>query len=145
MRKPYQRWTMALACATIVGVTANQASSSIKLGGVLKGGAIVVAIRTFGTEVDKTINTVLAQRGLSYEGATKVVPIVSVGRGVNIGAAQVQGAKSFVDDVRAVGQVETRLGDFDGRLLIPTNTSTPGKDFRRIEGVGVSAVIDFRI
>lgn len=145
MKKHLQRWPLALACAAMVGMAADQASSGIRLGGILKAGGIVVAVRTFGPEINKTINTLLAQRGLSYDGATKVVPIVSVGRGINIGAAQVQGAKSFVDDVRAVGQVETRLGDFDGRLLIPTSTSTPGRDFKRIEGVGVSSVIDFKI
>lgn len=148
-RNSFQRWTLALACAAAVGAAANQATAGLKLGGalgdVLKVGGIVVAVRLFGSEIDKTINTLLAQRGLAYDGATKVVPIFSIGRGVNVGAAQVQGAKSFVDDVRAVGQVETRLGDLDGRLLIPTSTTTPGKEFKRIQGVGVSSVIDFRI
>jgi len=149
MKRQIQRWALALTCAASVGAVANQASAGLRLGGslgdVLKVGGIVVAVRVFGSEINKTINTLLAQRGLSYEGATKVVPIVSVGRGVNVGAAQVQGAKSFVDEVRAVGQVETRLGDLDGRLLIPTSTTTPGKEFRRIQGAGVSSIIDFRI
>jgi hypothetical protein len=133
----------------MVGLAADRASSSISLGGslgkVLKAGGIVVAVRVFGSQINKTINSLLAQRGLSYEGATKVVPIVSVGRGVNIGAAQVQGAKSFVDDVRAVGQVETRLGDLEGRLLVPLNTLTPTKGYEKIVGVGISSIIDFKI
>jgi hypothetical protein len=149
MYKNIRRWPLALVCAALIGMTANQASHAIRLGGslgsVLKAGGIVLAVRLFGSEMNKTINTLLAQRGLSYDGATKVVPIVSVGRGVNVGAAQVQGAKTFVDDVRAVGQAETRLGDLEGRLLFPLNTSTPTKGYKKIEGVGVSAIIDFRV
>jgi len=149
MIKQLQRWTLALSCAAMVGFTADRASSSIHLGGglgtVLKAGGIVVAVRLFGNEMDKTINTVLVQKGLAYDGATKVVPIISVGQGAEVGAAQVQGAKSFVDDVRAVGQLETKLGDLEGHLLFPLNTLTPTKGYQKIQGVGVSSIIDFRV
>lgn len=148
MMKRLQRWTLALACAAMIGFAADQVAA-IRLGGtlksVLKAGGIVVAVRVFGSDINRTINGLLGQRGLAYEGATKVVPIVSVGRGVNVGAAQVQGAKSFVDDVRAVGQAETRLGDIEGQLLIPLNTLTPTKGYQKIEGVGVSTIIDFEV
>jgi hypothetical protein len=149
MRDQFQRWMVALACAALIGFAADQARSSISLGGtlgkVLKVAGIATAVRMFGPEINKTINTLLAQRGLSYEGATKVVPSLSIGRGAYIGAAQVQGAKSFVDDVRAVGQAETRAGDIELQLLIPLNTSTPTKGYKKIEGVGVSSLIDFEI
>jgi hypothetical protein len=140
---------VALGCAALLGFTANQASHALSLGGslgtVLKVAGIGAAVRTFGPEINKTINSVLAQRGLSFAGATKVVPTLSIGRGAYIGAAQVQGARSFVDDVRAVGQAETRVGDVDLQLLIPLNTSTPTKGYKKIEGVGVSSLIDFEI
>src|SRR5262249_52331785 len=127
----------------------DRASCSIGLGGalgsVLKAGGIIVAVRMFGNEINKTINTLLLQKGLAYEGATKVVPIISVGNGKEVGAAQVQGAKSFVDDVRAVGQIEAHLGDLEGQLLVPLNSLTPGKDIGKVKGVGVSSIIDFRI
>lgn len=149
MKKQLQRWTLALTCAAMLGFTADRASSSIRLGGglgtVLKAGGIIVAVRVFGNEINKTINTLLVQKGLAYEGATKVVPIISVGRGAQVGAAQVQGAKSFVDDVKAVGQLETKLGDLEGHLLFPLNTLTPTKGYDKIKGVGVSSIIDFKI
>jgi hypothetical protein len=82
---------------------------------------------------------------VAYHGATKVVPILSVGSGAYVGAAQVIGAPEKVNDVRAVGQVETRLGDVQGKLMIPTTSSTPGKEIKKVKGVGLGALIDFEI
>jgi hypothetical protein len=144
--KRYTRGLSLVAAAALIGLGAESASARIpKLGGFLKAGGIVFAVRQFGGEINKVINGALAQRGVAYEGATKVVPILSVGRGIYVGAAQVVGAPEKIKEVRAVGQVETRLGDVGGNLLVPTNTSTPGKDFRKIQGVGVGALIDFEI
>jgi hypothetical protein len=137
---------MALTAAALIGAAAQTASARIPdLGGVLKAGGIIFAVRQFGGEINRVITGVLNQRGVPYQGATKVVPIVSVGRGIYVGAAQVAGPPEQVREVRGVGQVETRLGDLDGSLLVPTNTTTPGKDFSKIQGVGVGALIDFEI
>ena len=144
-----KRYTQAFAlaaAAALIGVGAESASARIpKLGGLLKAGGIVIAVRQFGGEINKVINTALLQRGVAYQGSTKVVPILSVGSGVYVGAAQVIGAPEQIRDVRAVGQVETRLGDGQGKLLVPTNTTTPGKDFRKVKGVGVGSLVDFEI
>jgi hypothetical protein len=135
-----------VVAAAFIGLASGAASARVpSLGGVLKAGGIVLAVRQFGDEINKVVNGMLSQRGASHEGATRVVPVLSVGRGVYIGAAQVVGAPEQVRQVRAVGQVESRIGDVDGSILVPTNTSTPGKDFRRIRGVGIGALIDFEI
>jgi hypothetical protein len=144
--KRYTRGLALVATAALIGVGADSASAKIpKLGGFLKAGGIVFAVRQFGGEINKVINGALAQRGVAYEGSTKVVPILSIGRGAYVGAAQVIGAPEQIKDVRAVGQVETRLGDVGGNLFVPTNTSTPGKDIHRVKGVGIGALIDFEI
>src|SRR5688572_2075351 len=96
--------------AGAIGLGAGSASARLpSVGGVLKAGGIVFAVRQFGGEINKVINMALQQRGISYSGATKVVPILSVGTGAYVGAAQVIGAPEQVQDVRAVGQVETRF------------------------------------
>jgi hypothetical protein len=138
----------ALLVAGMLGAVAGRASA----GGILKGGigtaikvfGIGFAVRQFGPEINSTINTLLQQKGLAYEGATKVVPIISVGKGINIGAAQVQGDPDAVDQVRAVGQAEIRVGDVGLQKLFPVNTSNPAKGYREIKGAGVSSIIDFR-
>ena len=84
--------------------------------------------------------------GGNHEYATKVVPIISFGSGGHIGAAQVMGSSEQVARVEAVLQVE---GDFNGRTfrvkaLIPSDSKNPLK-FSRVQGVGVSAVIDVKI
>lgn len=146
MMKRGKRGLALAATAALIGLGADTASARIpNLGDVLKVGGIVFAVRQFGGEINNVINAALQQRGVAYSGATKVVPIISVGRGAYVGAAQVIGAREQVRQVRAVGQVETRLGDIQGNLFVPTNTSTPGKDMRRVEGAGVGALIDFEI
>ncbi|MHB0998951.1 MAG: hypothetical protein ACYC27_06865 [Armatimonadota bacterium] len=111
----------------------------------LKVFGISYVVRRFGGQINDFIDRLAGQRGVKWEGTTKVVPIFSVGAGAYVGAAQVQGPPDRVDDVRGVGQVETRIGDFRGRLMIPVNTTTPGKNLDRISGVGISALVDFRI
>src|SRR5688572_28888444 len=124
--------TFALgAAAALIGFGAESASARIpKLGGVLKATGVVFAVRQFGKDINKVINTALQQRGVEYAGATKVVPIFSVGNGIFVGASQVIGAPQQVDQVRAVGQVETRLGDVQGRLFVPTTSSTQCKEIK---------------
>src|SRR5947207_104954 len=111
MRQRLQRTALALTCAALIGVTAGQAVARFGsgLGTILKVGGIVLAVKMFGSDINKFINTLLAQHGWSYEGATKVVPIIAIGQGGYVGAAQVQGAKSFVDEVKAVGQLDAKI------------------------------------
>lgn len=100
-------------------------------------------VSRFGGEINDFVTGLAGQRGVQWEGATKVVPIVSIGQGAFIGAAQVVGAPAQIDRARAVGQLETTIGGVRGRLLIPVNTTNPTRNVERIPGVGVSAIIDF--
>ena len=145
------RWgapVAALALATSVGsgVAAAGPFDGI-LGKGLKVAGIGFLVKQFGPGINRAINKVLLQHGVKYKGKTKVVPIISVGSGAQIGAAQVQGEATRVKKVRYVGQLELRLGRFRGKSLIPVHSITPGKkgSFQRVTGTGVTAIIDFRI
>lgn len=115
------------------------------IGDALKLFGISYVVRHFGGQINSFINKLAGQKGIKWEGTTKVVPIFSIGAGAYVGAAQVQGPSDLVDNVKAVGQVETKISSFRGRLLVPVNTSKPGKNLTRIKGVGISALVDFKI
>jgi hypothetical protein len=119
-----------------------------QLGSILKGGAIALAVSKFGPEINRFINTVTGQRSVGVTEATKVVPILSVGDSGYLGAVQVAGPDDLVDKVQAVAQLEARtktLGGVRIRALIPVSTKTPSKGINRINGVGVSAIVDFKL
>jgi len=113
---------------------------------ILKAGGIAVIVDRLGGDMDKAINR-LTNTKPDKNFATKVVPIISAGNGAYIGAAQVMGKPELVRQVQAVAQVE---GDFMGRevrlrALIPISTKNPQRNLKRVEGVGVSAIVDIRI
>ncbi|OYT71954.1 MAG: hypothetical protein CFK49_05355 [Armatimonadetes bacterium JP3_11] len=113
---------------------------------ILKAGGIAVVVDRLGGDMDKAINR-LTNTKPDKNFATKVVPIISAGNGAYIGAAQVMGKPELVRQVQAVAQVE---GDFMGRevrlrALIPISTKNPQRGLSRVEGVGVSAIVDIRI
>jgi hypothetical protein len=110
---------------------------------VVGGGAVVTAI---AGPINEFINTVTLNRGAKLQGATKVVPIVSVGDATHIGAAQVGGAsKAAVDKTQAVAQIETSFKGIRIKILVPIDSLNPLKQFRRVQGVGVTAIIDAKI
>lgn len=143
------RKVVALALVIVLCLMAflpMAASSSSLIGQLIKIFGIGYVVSRFGPQINKFINGLSGQHGVKWEGLTKVVPIVSVGQGGYIGAAQIQGDPNDVSKVKAVGQLETRISSFRGRLLIPVNTVNPtSKDIKRVPGVGVSALIDFKI
>ena len=132
--------SLTLLLPSVVCAQSGLIETALKLFG------ISYVVRRFGGQINNFINGLAGQRGVRWEGTTKVVPIFSVGQGGYVGAAQVQGSPDRVDDVRAVGQVETRISSLRARLLVPVNTSSPTSgNLRRIQGVGISALIDFRL
>ena len=126
---------LLLSAAQIV--QANSAvRSAMRIGGI---GAIV---STFGSEINNFINRLTFQQGSGNDFATKVVPIISVGSRRAIGAVQVTGSQELVNRTQAVVQTEGRLlGSVRVRALIPSDSSNPLR-FNRVQGVGVSALID---
>ena len=111
--------------------------------GIIGGGALVKAI---AGPIDDFINTVTLNRGAKFQGYTKVVPIVSMGNGAHIGAAQVGGtSKHSVDQTQAVAQLEVDFQGIRARVLIPIDSLNPLQQFRRVQGIGVTAIIDVKI
>ena len=120
---------------------------AIGLGDILKVGGIALVVDKFGPQLDKFINKLTVNTNVPADVGTKVVPIISVGKGGYIGAAQVMGPKDAVERVKAVAQLE---GSFSGRTfrikaLIPVGSKDVGKGINRVQGVGISAVIDVHI
>ena len=139
---------IALALVLAIGLTVSVpgiAYAGSVIDTALKIFGIAYVVRVFGGEINDFINGLTGQHGVEWEGATKVVPIISVGSGTYVGAAQVQGPPDRVAEVRAVGQVETRISNLRGKMLLPINTTNPTRKLTRIRGVGVSALVDLKI
>ena len=110
---------------------------------IFGGGALVKAI---GPQLNDFINTLTFNRGVRFDGYTKVVPIVSIGNGTRIGAAQVGGVtKDALDRVKAVGQLEGEFNRIRAQALIPIDSENPLQQFKRVQGVGVTAIIDVKL
>lgn len=127
-----------LVLGSVVGYT--------QLDKVLKAGGIALIVDRLGGDMDRALNR-LTNTKPDANFATKVVPIISAGNGAYIGAAQVMGKPDLVRKVQAVAQIE---GDFMGRdvrlrALIPISTKNPQRSIDRVEGVGVSGIIDIRL
>src|SRR5712692_9436958 len=137
-----------IATALIVGVLIGGAVQAVKIFG------IGYVVKTYGSQINDAINTLMLNNKAENKLKTKVVPILSVGIGIAstnpgayIGAAQVQGPVAAVNKVEAVAQIEGAL--FDAiRLkgLVPVDSLNPiAGNLHRVYGVGVTALVDFRI
>ncbi len=117
------------------------------LGDILVIGGVILVVSTFGDQINNFINDTLRQNQVELAGASKVVPIFSVGQGAYIGAAQVIGLPVNVRQTQGVASVNVSIGNLTGSALVPITTRRPsgGTGLNRVSGVGVSAVIDFRL
>ncbi|SHJ35062.1 hypothetical protein [Propionispora hippei] len=141
-----KRFVSGLLLICLLSVTAVPVTQAFSLGDILKVGGISVLISKFADPLNNFINTLTFKHGAGSDFATKVVPILSLGNGGYLGAAQVIGSQELVDQTEAVIQME---GEFNGRqfrvkALIPVNAKSV-TNFSRVNGVGVSAVIDVNI
>ena len=134
----------ALFAGSVTNISAFNLGSI--LGGVVKVGGIGFLVDKYGESINSAINSVMMKEGAGTNYATKVVPIVSIGNSGYIGAAQVIGDADQVAKVEAVGQLEISWNDklFRIKGLIPMDSKNP-TSFSRVQGVGVSAVIDVRV
>ncbi|MGQ9879614.1 MAG: hypothetical protein ACUVSV_01960 [Armatimonadota bacterium] len=116
------------------------------LGGkeVLAAAAVAVAVKNAGNQLNELINKLSLRKGA--EEFTKVIPMATLGENAYIGGAQVSGAAADVDKVEGVWQYEDLFsnGVFRVKVLIPTDDLNPLK-LRRVNGVGLTAVIDMRV
>lgn len=139
-----------VGCAATMIMQAQPAHAFIDLGDLLKGGVKAVGIgalvNQYDTKIDKAINDLMNNNKAGTNAATKVVVIISPLGNKHIGAAQVVGPKAQVDKVKAVVQLETSFMNKMFRLkgVVPADSTDPTK-FNRVEGVGVSAIIDVKI
>ena len=145
-----KRLAVCVLAASLLGTGAMMNVSAFSLGsvlgGVVKVGGIGFLVSKYGESINSAINSVMMKEGAGTNYATKVVPIVSIGNNGYIGAAQVIGDADQVEKVKAVGQLEVSWNDklFRIKGLIPMDSTNPSS-FSRVQGVGVSAVIDVRV
>ncbi|MDI9371279.1 MAG: hypothetical protein GX181_08695 [Synergistaceae bacterium] len=140
-KKTVAAWSLAML---LLGGGVCAAFDLGDLIGVIGGGFVIT---TIAGPINDFINTITLNRGVKVEGHTKVVPIVSIGSGTHIGAAQVAGPKGEpVGSTKAVAQVEASFRDrLRVKILVPIDSENPLQRFRRVQGVGVSAIIDYRL
>jgi hypothetical protein len=148
------KWTcliaMLLMWAFLLGVgAAPNPVQALDLGGsigdLVKIFGIAWVVDHFSGQINKAINSALAQHDAAVEGYTKVVPIIRFGggKGTAVGAAQVMGPREQVEKVKAVGEAELNLlGAVRARALLPISTR---KSLTIVPGVGVSANIKFPV
>lgn len=147
MRKYRRGLKMAAAITAIAALTAGRAAMAFDLGDALKilgGGAIIGGV--LAEPANELINTVTFNRGIATTQTTKVVPILSAGQGAKIGMAQVAGPGEAVNTCKAVLQIETTIGSsVRANILVPIDSTNPFQGIRRVQEVGVSAIIDYRL
>ena len=148
MKKKIVAAMVAFSVATVgvVGVQQAQAFNlGSLLGGVLKVADVNFFIDKYADSINGFLNNLLKQNNLSTTYSTKVVPIVSLGGGAHIGAAQVTGPSSEVERVEAVAQIEASFNSVARvKGLVPIDSKNPSTA-NRIQGVGISAIIDLKI
>ena len=146
--KTIERKICALLVAVAIFASAGMASASI--GNILRDGAIIVgggaAVTLLSTQLNDFINTATLNRGMQFDGYTKVVPIVTFGSDTRIGAAQIgANTKDAMERTQAVAQLEVTFQAIRISILIPIDSLNPVQQFRRVQGVGVTAIIDVKI
>jgi hypothetical protein len=112
-------------------------------GDVLKAGAIAVATKEFGPQINGSINTMFKNEASIPDGSTKVVPYLDVGTKAHIGMMQVAGPADRVSKVKAVWQYDQLFdsGRVRLRALVPSDSVNP-LSIHRVKGVGCTALID---
>ncbi|MBO4548030.1 MAG: hypothetical protein J5758_02335 [Abditibacteriota bacterium] len=137
----------AVSLSLLISVAAASVCAGFNLGSLLGGIAVGVLVETYGGEINSFLNHLLNENQLDTKSATKVVIILSLGDGKEIGMAQVTGDKERVDRVKAVLQLESNKTfgtPLRLRGLVPVDKKS-AKGAARVEGVGVSAIIDIRL
>lgn len=114
---------------------------------VLKALGAGVLVHALAGPLNDFINTVMMNHGTPNRDTTKVVPIVTVGQGIEVGAAQVSGTKDLVDKVKNVVSVTTTFDKgkrSQVQALIPNSSSNPLQLYR-VYGVGITAIVDYKL
>lgn len=120
--------------------------ATAQLGQILKGGGVAFLVSKFGKDINSGINKLTNTKDRTSTYATKVVPIISGGDGTEVGAVQVMGPPSAVNQVNAVAQVEGNFRQLGVRIraLVPVRTRNI-TSIKRVPGVGMSGLIDLKL
>lgn len=121
-------------------------AQAVGIGSILKVGSVILVVSIFGHQINTIIHNALGQRSAAVAGATKVVPVFSVGSGAYIGAVQVVGMPMDVQATQGVAAIRVSIGNLSGTKLIPISTKKPsdGDGLSRVNGVGISEIIDLQ-
>jgi uncharacterized membrane protein YfcA len=139
---------------SLVGGLALQALAQNVIVQAIKLFGIGYVVKTYGSQINDAINTLMLNNKAQNRDKTKVVPILSVGVGIisgnpgsYVGAAQVQGPAAAVNRVQAVAQIEASfLSAVRIKGLVPVDSLNPlAGNLHRVYGVGVTAIIDFQL
>jgi hypothetical protein len=117
------------------------------LNSVVKGAVGIFAVQAIAGPLDHFINSVMLANNVGNRDKTKVVPIVTVGSATYLGAAQVTGPASAIDQVKAVGEFAAQWnnGVWQVRALVPVDNVDVLHGFKRVYGVGIDAVINAKL
>lgn len=134
----------AMLTVSLLAAGGTAVTQAFSLGSILKVGGVTVLVDKFGDQINDFLNKLLMKNGVGTDYATKVVPVLSIGTGKYIGAVQIVGPTAQVDKVKAVGQLEGSFNDIArAKALIPLE-SVDITHLSRVQGVGVSAIIDLK-
>lgn len=134
----------AMLTVSLLAAGGTAVTQAFSLGSILKVGGVTVLVDKFGGQINDFLNKLLMKNGVGTDYATKVVPVLSIGTGKYIGAVQVVGPTAQVDKVKAVGQLEGSFNDIArAKALIPLE-SVDITHLSRVQGVGISAIIDLK-
>jgi hypothetical protein len=137
----------AIAASLLVATPFAVARADNVLNNVLKGAVGVFAVQAIAGPLDHFINSVMLANNVGNRDKTKVVPIVTVGSATYVGAAQVTGPASAIDQVKAVGEFAAQWnnGVWQVRALVPVDNLNVLRGFKRVYGVGIDAVINAKL
>ena len=129
----------------MAGVLALGAIGATQVGELIKVVGIGAVVQKFGPQINTAMNKLESHED-RISSTTKVVPILSVGSRRAVGAAQVMGPKSAVDQVKAVAELDQDLFGREVKLqaMIPID-SNGVSNIHRVENVGISGIVSFRV
>lgn len=121
------------------GVTVGK---GIQTGDVIRGAAVLAAVKVVGPEINKVVNAISFNKGE----ATCFVPYASIGEKAYLGGAQVSGSALTISKVKAVWQYEDLFdgGKFRVRAVVPVSALNP-LEAKRVDGTGITAVVDMAL
>lgn len=141
-KKLFKITAIASLVAMLSGtVTTHAFNLKDAVGTLLKVGGTTYVVDRYGDNIDSFLNKILNQNNFGTNYDTKVVPILSMGDGKHIGAAQVTGPGNAIAQVQGVLQIETKFNAIRIKGLVPVDSKNP-LEAKRVQGVGVSAIID---